>query len=337
MALRLIEMILPADQPVDTNELLKDYNVLEAWREEISGNHTAVKILLSVEDSEAVLNHLEKKFSYKEGFQIILLPVEAAIPRPEPPEETPVEEAVKDSGEEDQKKAGRISREELYTDIVDTTKLSRIYIVLVILSTVVAIIGILRSSVAIIIGSMVIAPLLGPNVGLSLATTLGDVKLARNAFKTNIAGLFVAFMLSAIAGWLLTIDPAIPEIASRTRPDLGDIGLSLASGGAGALAFTTGLPTALVGVMVAVALLPPLVVCGMLLGGGYMPEAFGALLLLLVNIICVNLAGVTTFLVQGIRPLSWWEADKAKKATRIAISLWISLLIALAVVIFLAQ
>jgi uncharacterized membrane protein len=86
---------------------------------------------------------------------------------------------------------------------------------------------------------------------------------------------------------------------------------------------------------VAVALLPPLVVCGMLLGSEFTGRAFSAALLVLVNVICVNLAGVITFLAQGVRPRSWWEAERAKKATRIAIALWVALLAVLvAVVVF---
>ena len=83
------------------------------------------------------------------------------------------------------------------------------------------------------------------------------------------------------------------------------------------------------------ALLPPLVTFGLLLGGGQPVLAMGALSLFLVNLICVNLAGVTTFLVQGIRPASWWEKDRALKATRIAIGLWVALLVGLAAMILL--
>jgi uncharacterized membrane protein len=65
--------------------------------------------------------------------------------------------------------------------------------------------------------------------------------------------------------------------------------------------------------------------------------ALGAMLLLLTNLICVNLAGVVTFLARGIRPLTWWEANRAKKATRQAIAIWTILLTILAVVILLSQ
>jgi len=81
--------------------------------------------------------------------------------------------------------------------------------------------------------------------------------------------------------------------------------------------------------MVAVALLPPLVVFGMLVGAGEWYEAQGALLL--VNIIGINLSGVVVFFGQGIRPMRWWKAKKAKKATRIALMLWTILLIILVV------
>ncbi|MGC1951284.1 MAG: DUF389 domain-containing protein, partial [Gammaproteobacteria bacterium] len=110
-----------------------------------------------------------------------------------------------------------------------------------------------------------------------------------------------------------------------------------ASGCAGALAFTTGVSATLIGVMVAVALLPPLVTFGLLLGGGHSALAMGALSLFLMNLICVNLAGVMTFLVQGIRPAIWWEKDRAVKATRLAILLWVALLAALGGMILLLR
>ena len=183
---------------------------------------------------------------------------------------------------------------------------------MVVLSTIVAAIGLHQNSVAIIIGAMVIAPLLGPNVALALGTTLGDLSLLRRALLTALAGIAAAMALSVIIGALRHVDPALSEVASRTRVTLDDTAVALASGCAGA-----------------VALLPPLVTFGLLLGGGHPVLAMGALSLFLLNLICVNLAGVATFLVQGIHPASWWEKDRALKATRVAIGLWVGLLAAL--------
>ena len=85
----------------------------------------------------------------------------------------------------------------------------------------------------------------------------------------------------------------------------------------------------MVGVIFAVALLPPLVVFGILLGAGHWEPALGAFSLLMIHIICINLTGVVTFVIQGIKPYKWGEAGKAKKTSRFAISFWILLLLLL--------
>jgi uncharacterized hydrophobic protein (TIGR00341 family) len=136
---------------------------------------------------------------------------------------------------------------------------------MVVLSTIVAAVGLYYNSAAIIIGAMVIAPLLGPNMALSLGTTLGDLSLLHRAILTALAGIATTMVLSVIIGMLVQVDPASPELALRNGVGLGDIAVALASGCAGALAFTMGVSTTLIGVMVA--LLPPLVAFGLLLGG----------------------------------------------------------------------
>ncbi|MGD0652901.1 MAG: TIGR00341 family protein [Thermoguttaceae bacterium] len=332
MALRLIEMVLPEKDGGKVRELLKEHKVLEHRQVRLPDGEVLVRILLDAEQSEAVLDLLEKQYAGGEGNRVVILPVEATLPRAEPepaatPEQPPTEE----------KSPERIGREELYEDIKDAARCSRVYLAMVVLSTIVASIGLRQNSVAIIIGAMVIAPLLGPNMALSLGTTLGDLSLLWRALRTSLAGIATVMALSAIIGVLVHVDPALPEVVPRTRVVPGDIAVALASGCAGALAFTTGVSAALVGVMVAVALLPPLVTFGLLLGGGEPELAMGALSLFMVNLICVNLAGVTTFLVQGIHPATWWEKNRAAKATRIAIGLWVALLAALVGLILLLR
>lgn len=334
MALRLIEMVLPEQKSKRLEELLADRKPLGVWHQELQDDKILVRVLLSTEETEATLDLLEKHFSVSEGFRVMLMPVEATLPRPEIPEE---ESAPEQPEKVPEAKVERISREELYQDIVDAARITKVYILMIILSSVVAAIGLLGNNVAIIIGAMVIAPLLGPNVAFSLSVTLGDMDLARSSLKTNIVGLLTSLGLAVAVGLIFKITPAVPEIASRTSVGIANIVLALASGSAGALAFTTGVSATLIGVMVAVAILPPLVAFGMLLGAGYYHAALGAMLLLLTNLICVNLAGTVTFLAQGIRPVTWWEADRAKKATRIAILFGVSLLLILTVIILLSQ
>ena len=337
MALRLIEMVLREKDGDDVRTLLNECKVLEQRQIRLADGEILVRILLDAEQSETVLDLLEKNYAGREGNRVVILPVEATLPRAQEAEQEPDATASPEQPPTEEKPPGRIGREELYEDIKDSARLSRVYMAMVALSTVVAAIGLNDNSVAVIIGAMVIAPLLGPNVALSLGTTLGDLSLLRQGLVTALAGVGAALALSVLIGVVLNVDPTLSEMASRTRVGLGDIAVALASGSAGALAFTTGISAVLIGVMVAVALLPPLVTSGLLLGGGHPALAMGAFSLFLVNLICVNLAGVTTFLAQGIKPTSWWEKDRAMKATRIAIALSVVLLAVLVGTILLVR
>lgn len=331
MAQRLIEMFLPESHRGDVAELLKDHKVHGMWDQTAANGIYHVTILLPVEETEAVLDACEHRFGAVKEFRLILLPVDASLPAEEEEPEKPPQEETKRLGS-----FRRISRQELYEQILQGTEVSPLYILLAVLSAVVAAIGLIRGDVAIIIGAMVIAPFLGPNVALALATTLADVKLATRAALANVLGILAAIAVSVAIGAVFGVSPALPQIAPRTQVGLGDIALAVVAGAAGVLSMTAGVAAVLVGVMIAVALLPPMVAFGMLLGAGHTGPAVGALSLLLVYVIGINLAGVTTFLVQGIRPATWWEAQKAKRATRLALVLWAAFLVVFAVVIYLS-
>lgn len=333
---RWIKVILPENYKQKALEILENQDYIYSWQDESYGDNFVAGILTDLGHSEVIMDLFEKRFSAIDSFRLIMFPIEASIPRIDVSDEQ--DSASSEKKTETEKAAtSRISREELYTDIVDSTKLSKMYILMTVLSTVVVAIGLVKNNVAVIIGAMVIAPFLGPNVALALSTSLADKKLGLNALKTLVTGILIVLTLSVCMGYFLNTNPAVPEIASRTRADLSDIILALASGSAGVLAFTTGASSAVIGVMVAVALLPPLAVCGLLLGAHHFHEAFGAFLLFITNIICINLTGVITLLAQGVSPRRWWEADKAKKATRKALILWSVILAVLAMVIFLWQ
>ncbi|MFP4608938.1 MAG: TIGR00341 family protein, partial [Candidatus Aenigmatarchaeota archaeon] len=202
----------------------------------------------------------------------------------------------------------------------------RVYVLLTVLAGVVASIGVFEGDVAVIVGAMVIAPMLGPNVGLSLATTLADPELAKLAVKTAVVGIILSFLVSIGLGVILPVDPTTSQIAARTNISLLHVILALSAGSAGTLAYTKGLSSAVIGVMVALALVPAIAASGLLVGSGYFTLGFNALVLFFINLICVNLAGVLTFVVQGFEPSTWWEADKARRLTKKALVVWIALL-----------
>ena len=329
MALRLIEVVVPDEQCEELRESFSEHRVIHVWETSAADGLVTLRVLLDAEHVEGVSDLMADRLDLREDFRLFVLPVEATLPRAEDAEE---DESPDDEQENDQEKQPlpeRISREELYEDLVNASRLTVVYLVMVGLSTLVAAVGLVRDDVAIIIGAMVIAPLLGPNIALSLACALGDLALARRSLKAIGAGLAVAGAASLAIGTLLTVDPGIPAIASRTSPDLADVAIALAAGVAGSLAFTSGVPAVVVGVMVAVALLPPLVAAGLLIAAGEPAAATGATMLLLANVACVNLAAVATFLVQKVRPRRWWEADRARKATWVAALTWIVMLLIL--------
>jgi len=208
---------------------------------------------------------------------------------------------------------------------------------LVALSVIVAAIGLVQNNTAIIIGAMVIAPLLAPNVALSLSTTLANRRLAGKALMTLSLGLFLALGLSFLLGIFLNVDPTIPEIAMRTKVGFGDVIVGLAAGAAAALFFSLGVGTALVGVTVAAALLPPLVVTGLLFGAGKFDLASQSFLLLVSNLIGINLAGTVVFILQGVWPSSWWEEKKAKRTALSAVVIWIVLFLLLVLIVLVSE
>ncbi|MCB9895649.1 MAG: TIGR00341 family protein [Planctomycetes bacterium] len=311
MALRMIELILPRDYAEKLKESFdaSDFEVHGIWTEELDEGKKLVRVLASAGGTEAVLDEFEKRFNWLKDYRVVLIPAEATLPRPEEPRKT----------DKPKRDVGRINREELYADVLETARLSRVFMVMVALSTVVAGVGLVRDSSVIVLSAMVIAPLLGPNVALALATTLGDRKLARTALRSSTAGFGLAIGLAVIYGLIFRVHAGTDEIASRTHVGFGDIALALAAGTAGALSLTAGASGTLIGVMVAVALLPPTIVTGMLIGSGHFAAATGAAELVAINLVCLILAAIVTFLVQGIRPTSWWEAEAAKKATRRAL------------------
>ncbi|MDP1575040.1 MAG: TIGR00341 family protein [Coxiellaceae bacterium] len=324
MALRLIEMILKDAEATKIFDALKKYSLLEYRQIQLPNNEIFVRILLNAEQSEPILDLLQKNNIGNEKNRLVIIPIEATLPRaPEPIVTT--------------KQPERVSREELHEDIKDAARCSKIYIVMLVLSIVVATVGLHSNSVVTIIGAMVIAPMLGPSVAIGLGVILADFALVKRAIFTSLVGIFLTLILSFGIGTLIHVNPQLHEVALRTHVGMGNAVIALAAGCAGVFAFTAGVSAILIGVMVAVSLLPPLATSGLLLGDGHILLAADALSLFLLNFICVNLAAVATFLLQGVRPRSWQEKNKAAKASRVAIAVWIIMLAILAIIILLLK
>jgi uncharacterized hydrophobic protein (TIGR00341 family) len=321
--MRIVEVITDAAHTDSLTAIAEHFDATDFWwGVENEDGRRSFRFLLSDDSRQGVVDALQSLLGVTENTRIIILPVDAALPRPP------------DEDEEGKKsKAVATTREELFSEIAKGARLDSNFLLLTFLSTIVAAIGLAEDNVAVVVGAMVIAPLLGPNIALAFGTSLGDLDLMWQALKTNLAGLGLALLLSVVIGLIWNADLASREILSRTDVGMDSVILALVSGAAAVLSLTTGLSSALVGVMVAVALLPPAATLGMLLGSGQPEPAVGAALLLAVNVVCVLLSAMSVFLLKGVKPRTWFERTKAKQSMAISISLWASLLLILVAVI----
>ena len=131
------------------------------------------------------------------------------------------------------------------------------------------------------------------------------------------------------------MNTASTELTDRTVVGLDSVALALASGAAAALSIVSGLSSTLVGVMVAVALLPPSAAVALYIGAGDLQSAGKAGFLLALNVICVNLASQLVFFVKGVRPHGWLEQEKAARSRNINLVVWGLLLAGLVAMILL--
>lgn len=313
--MKLIEVIAKASSQPTISIIAEKYKARDfRLGQEGEDGRQPIRMLVTDENVQPVLDALQNILGAQSTARIIVFPVDATLPRARTDKEREEDSATS-------------TREAMYAAVDKNARLDTNFVILVILSTIVAAIGLVKDNVAVIIGAMVIAPLLGPNLAFGLGTALGDVHLMKNSLKSLLTGIVIAIGFSFVIGILWPFGLGSPELLARTEVGMDSLALALASGAAAALSLTTGLPSVLVGVMVAVALLPPAAAVGLTLGHWRADLAMGAVLLLVANIVCVNLAAKLVFMVKGIQPRTWAEKTKAKRAMRIYIAVWIATLV----------
>jgi uncharacterized hydrophobic protein (TIGR00341 family) len=321
LALKIVEAHVAADLCDDAQEVLSALGH-EVWVQEGGRFGAIVFAVLGAQRTGEALDRLHERLANRGGLLVLVKPLDGVLPRPHASSAGGVRA--------DAHSAAAVSREEVYASIADTAQFDRAYVALVVLASIVAGIGLSQDNTAAVIGAMVVAPLLGPNMALALGMVLGDGPLIKRALITNAAGLALAFVSATLLGLALDADPATPELASRTQVGVWDLVLALAAGCVGALSYTTGVPTYLTGVMVAVALLPPAVASGVLLAQGELSGSVSALLLSIGNVTALTLAAMLTFWWRGMRPRNWWQEDRAERSARLGAGIFVTLLLALA-------
>ena len=194
---------------------------------------------------------------------------------------------------------------EVREELIENAQPGRDYFVLIVLSSIIAALGLLLNSPAVVIGAMLVAPLMSPILGFSLGIVLGEVRLLRTSLESVFKGVMATIIVSILVGLISPLKEMTPEIMARTQPTILDLFIALASGMAGAYALSRkDVSEALPGVAIAAALAPPLSVVGLGIAHGNMRAAGGALLLFATNIITISLAGMIIFTLLGIHPLN---------------------------------
>jgi uncharacterized hydrophobic protein (TIGR00341 family) len=326
--MKIIEVIADAGH-LDTLQGIADqYEVSDIWHGAVNEDgRISVKLLLSDENRQVVLDSIQSLIQASENAKIIVSPVEAVLPK--------AAEKPDDKKEPTKKPRRSVTREEIYSAVEVNAQLHRDYLLLVMLSSIVASAGLLENNVAVIIGAMVIAPLLGPNIAFAFGTSLGDKELVVNSLTTIVTGIVLAIGVAFITGLIWPAQAITQELLLRTDINYAGTAIALASGAAASLSLVTGLSSVLVGVMVAVALMPPAVTIGLMLSDGAYDYAIGASMLLAVNIVCINLSAKLVFLLKGIQPRTWLETRKARQSRTLYLLVWITLLILLIMMIYL--
>ena len=200
----------------------------------------------------------------------------------------------------------RDTRVELATRVQSSSAWNFDFVALLSLSSVIAALGLLQNSAAVIIGAMLIAPLMTPILGVGLALAQANVVLARMAFRSIGLGVGTAFLLALLVGVVdrqshaaLTLTE---EMLARGWPGLIDLLIAFASGLAAAYAHSRpGLIAALPGVAIAAALVPPIATSGLATAAGEFDLAYGSFLLFFTNMVAIVLAAGLSLWSVGVR------------------------------------
>ncbi|MBD3821691.1 MAG: TIGR00341 family protein [Thiotrichales bacterium] len=192
---------------------------------------------------------------------------------------------------------------ETFVTLKENARINESFLVLMVLSTLLATVGLFANSAPVIIGAMILAPLMSPIISLSMGVLRQESDLSIPAGKTLLVGILLALGFGTLLTCLMPLHAMNYQISSRLSPTLLDLGVAVISGIAGAYASARSeVARSFAGVAIAVALVPPLAVSGIGIGWMDFNVFQGAFLLFITNLIGIVLAAAVTFLLMGFSP-----------------------------------
>ena len=226
-------------------------------------------------------------------------------------------------------------RTEAYARIRRSARPDADFFILIALASMIAGLGLIINSPAVVIGAMLVAPLMSPMVGTGLAIVLGDTRFLRLSLGAVLRGVLLAIVVGMLAGLLHWNEPLTAELLARTQPTLLDLAIAIFSGMAGAYALShSDAAGALPGVAIAAALVPPLATVGITLTNGFYSQSLGALLLFTTNFVAISAATAVTFLLLGFRPTAAQKARREVQVRSVRIALLMVVIVAILLTTF---
>jgi len=204
----------------------------------------------------------------------------------------------------------KIDHQAVIADVQADGVLTGRYVFMVVMACAIAILGLLLSSPAVVIGAMLISPLMGPIMLLGFSLCILDYEAMRKALVGVGAGVMGALAISIVIVMFSPLREATPEILARTRPNLFDLLVAIFSGLAGGYSVIHRRGATIVGVAIATALMPPLAVVGFGIATGSGVIAGGAFFLFMTNLLAIALS------VTGLAWLHGFATQHSKKAVR---------------------
>jgi uncharacterized hydrophobic protein (TIGR00341 family) len=331
-AVRLVQVTIPTGKRQAVTDALDEEGVDYVLSDETSGREYAAvaHFPLPANAVEPVLARLREAGLDDDAYTIVVEANTVVSRRFEELEAEYAEEADED----------RIGREELESAAEGLMPTTRNYFVLTVVSAVVATAGILLDSPATVVGSMVIAPLVGPALAASVGTVLDEHELRIRGVALQASGVAAAVLSAGAFAWFVKVTHLVPpgfdvlaidQVRERLAPDFLSLAIALGAGVAGALSLSTGVSAALVGVMIAVALIPPAAVVGIGVAWGEPALALGSGVLVLVNVLSINLAALAVLWYQGYRPEFWYREDDVRTTTLTRIAILAGVILVLSV------
>ena len=315
--MRLVQVTIPAGKRQAVLSVLDEEGIDYVVTEETSGReYTAVAYFpLPTNAVEPILEELREVGLDREAYTVVLSAETVVSER---------FEQLKESYAEKEESEERIARQELEARAEELASSLPTYVVMTVVSAIIATAGLLLDSPATVVGSMVIAPLIGPAMAAAVGSVIDDTDLFRRGAVLQLLGVVLSIVAAtAFAIFVQTtnlvppgLDPlALSEVEERLSPNFLSLAVAIGAGVAGAVSLMTGISAALVGVMIAVALIPPAATVGIGIAYGEPSLALGSAVLVAVNVLSINLAALVVLWYSGYRPQQFFQRDQARVAT----------------------